>query len=503
MAALNSFGTQRPIYSLLSIWTVLAIPFISASPALGGTEAPNINPPLISRGLLYGVNSTSELIVINPAGFVERKVGPIGIPKVSALAYDNRFDILYGVTGDGKLLQIDRRTGRGKLVQAIAGSDRSLFSSLAFESAGSGGRLYTANAGEGHGFFRIDLGTIPPYPVVRLGSTQDNNVPIKVTGLAVQPGTGRLYGVQRNRNALGTMTAASGFFERVFANCGINNPEGLAFDPSTGSLYGVFSPGVLGVYNLANGSATAVGRTTSATALVYAPPPLALVAPTRITRFPLPDENLKVYQKRMDAYFAPQIAERGLDALVAEEGGEYDDYIRFMRTWEPKLYPHGDFKVYFQLEKNYYSRGHGLGAASAPEAAGPEKQSTAVLGAGLLAADNAGVWQEVGPFAKPAGTVSATGTGPIEFITFYNPSPSHMLCGSSAGGLFYSTNSGLTWLNAGTDTRIGRSGVGTAVFHPSDFKTWFAASAGNSGSNAPSWLGRTGGVFRTTDQGAT
>jgi photosystem II stability/assembly factor-like uncharacterized protein len=461
------------------------------------------NPAVVSQGLLYGVNAAGELIASDPAaGFVERSIGPIGVPTVNALAYDNRLDTLYGLTADGKLLEIDRRTGRGKLVQRIAGTSRSLFSSLAFEPAESGGRLYAANALEGRGFFRIDLRNSPPYSVIRLGSTLDRGASAQVTGLAVQPGTGRFYAIQRNHNALGFLAPDTGAFTKVFPNCGINNPEGLAFDPLAGALYGVFSPATLGIYDLATGMAKPLGRTTSLTALAYAPPPLAPLAPTNISRFPLPDENLRVYKKRMDAYFAPQIASRGLRALAEDEAGEYGEYIRFMRTWEPRLYPHGDFKIYFQLEKNYYGHGRDLGISAKPSAARTEKESAA-LGAGSLAAGNANVWQEVGPAAKPAGSLSATGIGPIEFITFYNPSPSHMLCGSTSGGLFFSTNSGANWYSAGTDTQIGRSGVSTAVFHPGDFKTWFAASAGNSGHNDPTYVGFTGGIFRTTDEGAT
>ncbi|MBW8877040.1 MAG: hypothetical protein JF614_18905 [Acidobacteria bacterium] len=208
--------------------------------------------------------------------------------------------------------------------------------------------------------------------------------------------------------------------------------------------------------------------------------------PTPTNVYPLPEENLKDFKARMDAYFAPQIASRGLDALVKQEGGQYNEYVKFLRYWEPRLYPRGDFTVPFQLERNYYRRRRGPS-----------------LGAGLLSPGGANIWQELGPIAKPTSNVGAEGTGPIEFITFYHAAPSRMLCGSTAGGLFYSTNGGLTWSKTGTDTQIGRSGVGTAVFHPGDYKTWFTASAGNSGSNEPSWIGYTGGVFRTTDEGTT
>jgi hypothetical protein len=198
----------------------------------------------------------------------------------------------------------------------------------------------------------------------------------------------------------------------------------------------------------------------------------------------LPEENLKAYEERMNAYFAVKIAREGLDAVVNDEAGGYNQYRAFLDYWKPRLFGlNGDFKAYFELERNYYQNRR-------------ETRSSQRLAASAIA-------QEIGPITKPYGTEGAEGTGPIHFITFYNPSPSRMLCGSNAGGLFYSNNGGVTWSKTGTDTQIGRSGVGTAVFHPGDYKTWFAASAGNSGGSLASFIGFDGGIFRTTDEGAT
>jgi Concanavalin A-like lectin/glucanases superfamily len=481
---------------LRSVRIVLAILVVSASLAPAAAPQGSVGRATAPRSFLYGVNAAGDLIAIDPSGFVERKIGPIGTSKANALAYDNRSDTLYGLTPEGTLLAIDRRTGRGELIQKLSPPGRPLFSSLAFESTPGGGRLYAANAGEGRELFRIDLGRTPPYPVVRLGSTQDRGQPAQVTGLAMQPGTGRLYAIQRNRNALGTLAAAVGAFAAVFPNCGINNPEGLAFDPATGVLYGLFSPGALGIYDLATGRATAVGRTSSATALAGAPPPITPL--TMAQRYPAPGENLKAYKERMEKYFDPQIARRGLAALAKEEAGEYADYLRFLRRWEPRL-PDGDFAAYFERERNYYRRREvsPRGPLPAPRA------SKSALTARALSTASAPLWQEVGPISIPITHVGAEGTGPIAFITFYNLSPSRMLAGSDEGGLFYTTNGGVTWSPTGTDTQIGPSGVNSAVFHPGDYKTWFASSSGNGNINNPSSIGWIGGVFRTTDEGAT
>ncbi|HJQ36637.1 MAG TPA: LamG-like jellyroll fold domain-containing protein [Thermoanaerobaculia bacterium] len=212
---------------------------------------------------------------------------------------------------------------------------------------------------------------------------------------------------------------------------------------------------------------------------------------------PRPDENLKDYRARMEAHFAPIIAQRGLRALVEEEGSAYNDYVRFLRFWEPRLHPHGDFKEYFRQEAMQFKLEP---VARRRVVRHAERDFRPV--AGLAIVPNTAKWEELGPRSKPVSNVGVEGTGPTEFIVF-GPQPSRMLCGSNAGGLFYSTNGGLSWSSTGTDTEIGRSGVGTAVFHPTDYQTWFAGSGGNSGSGDPGWLGLTGGIFRTTNQGAT
>lgn len=213
----------------------------------------------------------------------------------------------------------------------------------------------------------------------------------------------------------------------------------------------------------------------------------------------LPNENLKSYMARMNRHFAKEIERRGLDSLVKDEAGEYNSYRRFVNFWEPRLFAFdGDFEAYFKLEREYYQN-RKRGAFSVRKR---ETDSKSTIRPSGSSTSNT-LAQEIGPIAKPNGNVGSEGIGPIHFITFYNPSPSHMLCGSNAGGLFYSKNGGVTWSSTGTDTEIGPSGIGTAVFDPGDYKTWFAASAGNSKESLPSFIRYTGGVFRTTDEGVT
>jgi hypothetical protein len=192
---------------------------------------------------------------------------------------------------------------------------------------------------------------------------------------------------------------------------------------------------------------------------------------------PMAGENLYTYKARMDSYFAPDLKRD--PRIIEDEGSAYNEYQRFMTYWEPRLSPHGDFTKYFESEALFFRGGGGRSLGNTDE------------------------WQEIGPIEKPISNSGVEGTGPTEFIRFSPSSPSKMLCGSNPGGLFYSSNSGVTWNKTGTDTQIGRSGVGTAVFHPTVPSTWFAASSGNAGGGEAMWVGATGGVFRTTDAGVT
>jgi hypothetical protein len=197
---------------------------------------------------------------------------------------------------------------------------------------------------------------------------------------------------------------------------------------------------------------------------------------------PAPDENLYDYRKRMEAYFAQRTVDR------AAEGGEYNEYVRFLRLWEARLFPHGDFKEYFRQEALQYEP--------------PVRRRVARHDGEEQAQDplpNLAPWREIGPRAKPSGKGGAGGTGPTEFLVF-GPQPERMLCGSTAGGLFYSKDGGATWSSTGTDTEIHRSGVGSAVFHPSQPGVWFASSSGNH-TTEQFFIGISGGIFRTVDEG--
>jgi len=163
------------------------------------------------------------------------------------------------------------------------------------------------------------------------------------------------------------------------------------------------------------------------------------------------------------------------DSLVDAEGSDYTEFKRWINFWEPRLAPSGDFKAYFGSGKNFQD------------------------GQNIPAPGNTDPWEEIGPTIKPQTGIPIGGgdwgVGPIEFISFYNPNPSLMLCGSLNGGLFYSGDGGDHWQNGGSDTKWQHSGCSWATFAPNSSSTWYASSSG--------YIFSTGGIFRTTNSGST
>lgn len=157
-------------------------------------------------------------------------------------------------------------------------------------------------------------------------------------------------------------------------------------------------------------------------------------------------------------------------------GGEYKEFKRFQNFWEPRLYPDKTFASYFLAHETYYEN-----TSQNYSYASTEK------------------WRELGP------TKSSVGNGPVEFLTFFDngtaASTQYMLTGALQSGLFYSEDHGETWRPAGTDTGWRSSGCSWATFHPTDHKSWCASSSGNTRKTNSSWMGRTGGVYLTTDEG--
>ena len=113
-------------------------------------------------------------------------------------------------------------------------------------------------------------------------------------------------------------------------------------------------------------------------------------------------------------------------------------------------------------------------------------------------------WYTIGPIEEPSPNSSASskGIGPIEFIRSTNLQEGLLLAGSLNGGLFYTTNGGDNWINAGSDYWAYSTST-WAEFYPKDQNIWFASSHERESNGKPGRLGLYGGIYRTKDSGVT
>jgi len=111
-------------------------------------------------------------------------------------------------------------------------------------------------------------------------------------------------------------------------------------------------------------------------------------------------------------------------------------------------------------------------------------------------------WSYLGPDKKPLEDKrqSATGIGPVEHIAVNERVQGHMLASSINGGLFYTTDGGEQWINAGSDDWA-YSSSSWAAYYPLKENVWFANSALNNPNGSPGSLSYKGGIMRTKDAG--
>lgn len=164
------------------------------------------------------------------------------------------------------------------------------------------------------------------------------------------------------------------------------------------------------------------------------------------------------------------------DSIFYQEGGEYAEFQKYLKEWTPRLCPHGNREVHDQLMRNYHANRPATGSGNR---------------------SNEDPWWEIGPKRR---TNAMIGIGPIRSIAIDATEPDNMLCTSSSGGLFYTTDAGGTWANAGTDVGWPHSGCQAAVYYPGSSTSWYAISAYAlpRGANMLSYVG---GIFRTANLG--
>ena len=187
----------------------------------------------------------------------------------------------------------------------------------------------------------------------------------------------------------------------------------------------------------------------------------------------------------MYKHYYDSLIQIGQTNFLNEEGGEYTQWQRWRKKWLTRLPIGGDFEDYFDMKR----------AGSTYPMQGNAESST--------------LWEELGPRDDQRdyfGTHNSTtkgNIGPLEFISFYEANPNYMLTGSTLGGIFYSTDGGVSWNKGGSDTQWDLSGCSSATFKKNNAGVWFAAASAIGDNNAPEPIGTNNAIYRTFDFGAT
>lgn len=198
-----------------------------------------------------------------------------------------------------------------------------------------------------------------------------------------------------------------------------------------------------------------------------------------------PDRGDNLFQilQRQEAEFEALAQSEGAERLL-EEGSGYGAYQLWRARWLPRLYPSGDFRL---------AQRAALAQAAAARIAAADAGSAKTAGATAC-----GAWRELGPSAMPLGASSSRGTGRMHFIAFAESDPKRMISGSPVGGLFQSSDGGMTWSVAGTDgLPIVSAGHG-AMAGPN---AWFIATGDNNTFESGGWHTSIG-IYRTVNAGA-
>jgi len=192
-------------------------------------------------------------------------------------------------------------------------------------------------------------------------------------------------------------------------------------------------------------------------------------------------ENYYTIKARWDAYFDSL-------SIVREgnlKGTGFTQYKRWVKYFDPIMFPHGDFNIYNQALQNYCDDFN-------------NKRNEKLTGYEIN-------WSSIGPNKKPSGS-SWGGTGQIHYI-YFDPTDNtyqKMFACSPVGGLFRSTDGGNNWFNCGTDQGIPLCGVSSVAVDIANSNTnWFITTGNGEGytKGVDQNFHESIGIYRTTDAG--
>ncbi len=171
-----------------------------------------------------------------------------------------------------------------------------------------------------------------------------------------------------------------------------------------------------------------------------------------------------------------------------EKGKGYKAYKRWEWFWKPRVDAQGKFpSPEVRLKALEYSLAHHL-----PNPASRQGSPTNPDGQLGLGVQSVG-WTCLGPFTSPGGY---TGNGRLNVIGFHPTLPGNYYVGAPAGGLWHTTDDGLTWTT--TTDQLPSLGVSGLVVDWSNPQVVYLGSGDGDGSDTHSL-----GVWKSTDGGLT
>lgn len=188
-----------------------------------------------------------------------------------------------------------------------------------------------------------------------------------------------------------------------------------------------------------------------------------------------PNANFYDVQKAANAYWATHDTE--------EKGSGYKPYKRWEAYMEPRVYPTGNMYLASQTWQNY------------SDFLAVSNSGNKVINPNLIASTT---WTAMGPFGAMTG--SACGlprkAGRDNFITFHPSTPTTYWVGAPAGGLWKTTNDGVSW-TTNTDN-LSVIGCSDLAIDPTNTNIMYMATGdGDAGDTYCI------GVLKSTDGGAT
>ncbi len=195
-----------------------------------------------------------------------------------------------------------------------------------------------------------------------------------------------------------------------------------------------------------------------------------------------------------------------LDMLNDTNANFYDIKAEFESFWDTHPYTRGSgFNIFkrwaYFMEPRVYPSGNmrGIGPSKAIEELNNYYLGNPNAKGAAITATTSN-WTPLGPFGTP---VSGFGTGRLQCIRFNPSNPNHIFVGTTAGGLWQSTNSGASW-TTNTD-QLASLGVADIAVVPTNTNVMYLATGDRDGSGSGFSAGDTKstGVLKSTDGGVT